>query len=123
MCSQTRNSCAKAFDNRSRTKILQPKKSRGGGQFDPTLKASRVNVVHCNIQHVTASGYFTPLFNSSMVQQFLFTTCSRFHKKIKYKKNEKGGGHRIHNPRGLDYSNPILHPSYAYFTINQMVMM
>ena len=34
MCSQTRNSCAKAFDNRSRSKNLKPKKSRGG-QFDP----------------------------------------------------------------------------------------
>ena len=33
MCSQTRNSCAKAFDNRSRSKNLMPKKSRGG-QFD-----------------------------------------------------------------------------------------
>ena len=34
MCSQTRNSCAKAFGNRSRSKTLKPKKSRGG-QFDP----------------------------------------------------------------------------------------
>ena len=43
MCSQTRNSCAKAFVNRSRSKNLKPKKSRGG-QFDPPrLKASRVN--------------------------------------------------------------------------------
>ena len=33
MCSQTRNSCAKAFDNRSRNKNLKPKKLRGG-QFD-----------------------------------------------------------------------------------------
>ena len=40
MCSQTRNSCAKAFDNRPRSKNLKPKKSRGGGQ---PLKASRVN--------------------------------------------------------------------------------
>ena len=36
MCSQTRNSCAKAFDNRLRSKNLKPKKSRGGGQFDPS---------------------------------------------------------------------------------------
>ena len=35
MCSQTRNSCAKAFDNQSRSKNLKPKNSRGGGQFDP----------------------------------------------------------------------------------------
>ena len=44
MCLQTRNSCAKAFDNRSRSKNLKPKISRGGGgQFDPPpLKASRV---------------------------------------------------------------------------------
>ena len=42
MCSQTRNSCAKAFDNRSRSKNLKQKKSRWG-QFDlPLLKASRV---------------------------------------------------------------------------------
>ena len=34
MCSQTRNSCATAFDNRSRSKILKPKKSRGC-QFAP----------------------------------------------------------------------------------------
>ena len=34
MCSQTRNSCAKPFDNRSRGKNLKPKKSRGWGQFD-----------------------------------------------------------------------------------------
>ena len=43
MCSQTRNSYAKAFDNQSRSKNLKPKKSRG--QFDPpppSLKASRV---------------------------------------------------------------------------------
>ena len=33
-----------SFDNRSRSKNLKPKKSRGGGQFDPPpLKASRVN--------------------------------------------------------------------------------
>ena len=31
MCSQTRNSCAKDFDNRLRSKNLKPKKSRGGG--------------------------------------------------------------------------------------------
>ena len=31
MCSQTRNSCAKAFDNRPRSKNLKPKKLRGGG--------------------------------------------------------------------------------------------
>ena len=42
MCSQTRNSCAKVFGNRSRRKNLKPKNSRGG-QFDPPpLKASRV---------------------------------------------------------------------------------
>ena len=48
MCSQTRNNCAKAFDNQSRSKNLKPKKSRGWGQFDPPpppLKASRVNGV------------------------------------------------------------------------------
>ena len=44
MCSQTRNSCAKAFDNRSRSKNLKPKKLTGGGQFDPPpLKASRIS--------------------------------------------------------------------------------
>ena len=42
MCSQTRNSCVKAFDNRSRSKNLKPKKSRGGVNLTP-LKASRVN--------------------------------------------------------------------------------
>ena len=42
MCSQTRNSCAKAFDNRSRSKNLKPKNSRGGGVKSPPLKASRV---------------------------------------------------------------------------------
>ena len=31
MCSQTRKGCAKAFDNRARSKNLKPKKSRGGG--------------------------------------------------------------------------------------------
>ena len=36
MCQQTRNSCTKAFDNRSRSKNLKPRKSRG-------VKASRVN--------------------------------------------------------------------------------
>ena len=44
MCSQTRNSCTKAFGNRSGSKNLKLKKSRGG-QFDPPpLKASRVKV-------------------------------------------------------------------------------
>ena len=37
MCSQTRNSCAKAFDNRSRGKNLKPKKSRGGVNLTPPL--------------------------------------------------------------------------------------
>ena len=46
MCSQIRNSCAKAFDNRSRSKNLKPKKSKGGGQFDPPLKASRVKQIY-----------------------------------------------------------------------------
>ena len=32
MCSQTRNSCAKAFDNQSRSKNLKPKKSSVGGE-------------------------------------------------------------------------------------------
>ena len=35
MCSQTRNSCAKAFDNRSRSKNLKPKKLRGGQIVNP----------------------------------------------------------------------------------------
>ena len=35
MCSQTRNSCAKAFDNRSRSKNLKPKKSRRGVNLTP----------------------------------------------------------------------------------------
>ena len=52
MCSQTRNSCAKAFDNRSRSINLKPKNSRGG-QFDtpppPPLKASRVNTIDTEI--------------------------------------------------------------------------
>ena len=55
MCFQTRNSCAKAFNNRSRSKKLKPKKSRrgGGGQFDPNpFKASRVkNVNFFKIAH------------------------------------------------------------------------
>ena len=46
MCSQARNSCAKAFDNRSRIKNLKPKKSRGGVNLTPPppplLKATRV---------------------------------------------------------------------------------
>ena len=37
MSQQTKNSCAKAFGNRSRNKNLRPKKSRGGGQIDPPL--------------------------------------------------------------------------------------
>ena len=49
MCSQPRNSCAKAFDNRSRSKTLKPEKSREGGGVNltpfPPLKASRVNNV------------------------------------------------------------------------------
>ena len=47
MCSETGNSCAKVFDNRSRSKNLKPKKSRGEGQFDsPPLpfNASRVKL-------------------------------------------------------------------------------
>ena len=40
MCSQTRNSCAKAFDNWSRNKNLKPQRSRGG-QFAP-LTPSRL---------------------------------------------------------------------------------
>ena len=43
MSSQTRNSCAKAFDYRQRSKNLKPKKSREG-QFDGPLKASMVNL-------------------------------------------------------------------------------
>ena len=35
-------------------------------------------------------------------QRFLFTTCSRLHKKNEIKRMKKGGGHRIYNPRGLD---------------------
>ena len=45
MCSQTRNSCAKAFDNQSRSKNLKPKKSSGGEVNltpPPPPKASRV---------------------------------------------------------------------------------
>ena len=57
MCSQTRNSCAKAFDNRSRSKNLKPKKSRGG-QFDPPpLKASRVNQARACVEDRVGTGY------------------------------------------------------------------
>ena len=42
MCSQTRNSCAKAFDNRSRSKNLKPKKLRGGGGGQIDLKVFSV---------------------------------------------------------------------------------
>ena len=44
MCSQTRNSCANTFHNRSRSKNLKPKKSRGRSISPPPppLKASRV---------------------------------------------------------------------------------
>ena len=42
MCSQTRNSCAKAFDNQSRSKNLKQKKLRGGINLTPLLKASGV---------------------------------------------------------------------------------
>ena len=42
MCSQTRNSCAKAFDNRSRSKNLKSKKSRGGGNLTPPPPPSRL---------------------------------------------------------------------------------
>ena len=53
MCSQTRNSCAKAFDNRSRSKNLKPK-NRGGCQFDPLppLKASRVKLLAESLNYV-----------------------------------------------------------------------
>ena len=40
MCLQTRNSCAKAFDNWSRSKNLKPKKSRRGGGKTKFLFAS-----------------------------------------------------------------------------------
>ena len=43
MCAQARNICFKAFDNRSRSKHLKPKKlwGGGGGQFDPPPPPSR----------------------------------------------------------------------------------
>ena len=58
MCSQTRNSCAKAFNNRSRSKNLKPKnRGMGGGQFDPPpLEASRVNRL-C-LRNIIAGGDF-----------------------------------------------------------------
>ena len=47
---QRKNSCAKAFADRSSSKSLRPKKLggggyAGGGQFDPSLIPSRVKVV------------------------------------------------------------------------------
>ena len=42
MCSQTRNSCAKAFDNRSRSKSLKPKKKREGVNLTPPPPPSRL---------------------------------------------------------------------------------
>ena len=48
MSKQTKNSCAKAFGNRSKNKNLKPKKSREGGQIDfppPFLMLSRVRVM------------------------------------------------------------------------------
>ena len=58
MCSQTRNSCAKAFDNQSRDKNLKPKKSRGGGQFDSPLRLLGLmelygRSVHLNCLHTS----------------------------------------------------------------------
>ena len=58
MCSQTRNSCAKAFDNRSRSKNLKPKNRGGGDQFGTPLKASRVNP----IDMIFSSYYELPLY-------------------------------------------------------------
>ena len=43
---------------------------------------------------------FVRRYKTSGVQRFLFTTCTTLHKKMNIK-NEKGGGHRIYNPRGL----------------------
>ena len=37
MPQQTKNSCAKAFGNRSRNKNLKPKKSRGGVRLTPLM--------------------------------------------------------------------------------------
>ena len=60
MCSQTRNSCAKAFDNRSRSKNLKPKKSRGGaGQFNPP-PSSRLPRVNKHAQSILQHVYNQP---------------------------------------------------------------
>ena len=60
MCSQTRNSCAKAFDNQARSKNFKPKKSRGG-QFDrpPPPPPSRLLGLNINL-------------NVSLSHKFLF---------------------------------------------------
>ena len=55
MSSQTKNSCAKAFGNRSRNKNLRSKRLRGGGrdQIDPTpLMPSRVNRLNSKFKGV-----------------------------------------------------------------------
>ena len=41
------------------------------------------------------------LFSTVSTVYFIYHTCTTLHKKNEYK-NEKGGGNRIYNPRGLD---------------------
>ena len=80
ICSQTRNSCAKAFDNRSKSKNLKPKKIEGGGVNltpPPLLKASRVNSLICYYQIIRRSLQLSQYYLESREggEHFLLWVC------------------------------------------------
>ena len=83
MCSQTRNSCAKAFGNRSRSKNLKPKKLRGVNLTPPPSRLLGLSS-HCFIIHLPGGGHCLLLGDSEPIRLLEIPTSPSLYMLITY---------------------------------------
>ena len=78
MCSQTRSSCAKAFDNRSGNKNLKPKKSRGGWSIwpPPPPRLLGLSLIRNNWRRRTIAIFVTNTYSLHFLVSSLYVKAS-----------------------------------------------
>ena len=90
MSSQTKNSCAKAFDNRPGNKKIKVKKKIRLGQIDPLLMPSRVIIyIHIYILFLLLVGCLELVFHSIMIFHVYYIDKQIIHLGIFSTKNLK----------------------------------
>ena len=90
LCSQTRNSCAKAFDNRSRSKILKPKKSKGSIWPPPLWRLlGLIRIGHPQSIYQWKAYEIIKMMVKSLFKNFLFVSECEHHNSFKEDDNLK----------------------------------